>query len=144
MDDLDVIFSSLADHQSGQEPTIACLYTGRAAPKACAPMRRVPAPQIGQVLDMSFTSHVIAALALNPAIHDGAIMLSRLNVSTPFIISGWSYRLFPPHVAKNGPPNRGSAFNSCLAMSKMDSVERMYLLTRGVVTRFISGSAEPL
>jgi hypothetical protein len=64
--------------------------------------------------------------------------LSRL----PYYIVGWSYRLFPPQGACEAEPNRGSAFNSCLAMSSVETVDRVYLISKGGVFRFKKSTAE--
>src|SRR5258707_424134 len=81
-------------------------------------------PKIGQVLDISFTDHLAAAYELNAAVHDGAVMLGRDSTSNQYKVSGWSYRLFPEGTPSGQVPNRGSAFNSCLAMSTVCGVDR--------------------
>lgn len=107
-------------------------------------MLRSPEPGIGQVLDQAFADHLAAAVALNPAAHDGAVMLGRGDETSPYRITGWSYRLFPGRIVADRDPNRGSAFNSCLAMSAVPTVDRIYLITRGSTYCFKSGSGWPL
>ena len=46
-------------------------------------------------------------------------MVGRRNRNEPYQIVGWSFRLFPHFTVAQGPPNRGSAFNSCLSMSSV-------------------------
>ena len=141
---VDLIFASLVGRRAGDAPIIACLYTGHAPPPNCAPMLRSPEPQTGQPLDTSFADHLASALALNPAVHDGAVMLGREDVSGLYRISGWSYRLFPADAAGGKVTNRGSAFNSCLDMSIVSRVDRLYLITRDGICRFEKGSVTQL
>lgn len=144
MDETDQVFASVAERQAGYAPTIACLYTGAAPPSSCAPMLRSPEPAVGQVLDSAFADHLAAALAVNAAVHDGAVMLGRECVTSLYLVCGWSYRLFPACTAVNQEPNRGSAFNSCQAMSAVPGVDRVYLVAHGSVYRFENGSVEQL
>lgn len=95
-------------------------------------------------LDMSFVDHYKAALTLNPAVHDGAVMVGRRTKVAPYFVTGWSYRLFPPSAQLDDVPNRGSAFNSCIAMSLVSEVDRLYLFTGGVGICFIKGHTEEL
>ncbi len=139
MDKTDRIFARVAERQTGRGPTIACLYTGADRPSSCAAMLRFPEPETGQELDDSFVDHLSAALALNDAVHDGAVMLGRTSALEQYRICGWSYRLFPPPTATEEEPNRGSAFNSCLAMSVVASIDRTYLVSLGRVYRFKGG-----
>ncbi len=144
MDEIDHLFVVVASRQTGSAPTIACLYTGVDMPSSCEPMLRLPEPKIGQVLDISFSDHLAMALDLNTAVHDGAVMLGRDSTDSPYKVSGWSYRLFPNGDRSSQVPNRGSAFNSCLAMSTVRGIDRLYLVTRGLLYRFEKGSAVQL
>ena len=102
-------------------------------------MLRLPEPETGQELDDAFDEHLSAALALNDAVHDGAVMVGRTSALERYRICGWSYRLFPAPTATGEEPNRGSAFNSCLAMSVVASIDRTYLISLGRVHRFEGG-----
>jgi hypothetical protein len=104
-------------------------------------MLRAPAPPLGRILDSSFAEHLAAALTLNDAVHDGAVMFGRENAAVNYRVTGWSYRLFPPEALSELVANRGSAFNSCLSMSSVPSVDRLYLVTRHRICRFENGSA---
>jgi hypothetical protein len=141
MDKLDILFVELLKRWTGALPIIACLYTGSTTPSPCVPMLRSPEPQTGQPLDELFADHLASALVLNPAVHDGAIMLGRENKSSPYRIAGWSYRLFPPSLVRGTVPNRGSAFNSCLDMSSVSGVDRLYLIGPQGSYRFDESSA---
>lgn len=107
-------------------------------------MPRSPEPQIGQKVDESLVEHLASAVALNPAVHDGAIMMGREDESSPYRICGWSYRLFPSERGANRISNRGSAFNSCLAMSVVPGVDRLYMVKREHTWRFEEGFATEL
>jgi len=105
-------------------------------------MPRTPAPTSGMQFDETFTEHFSKALEQNPSVHDGAIMIHRLTSTDTYWVAGWSYRLFPPPIASAAPPNRGSAFNSCLAMSEVGSVDALYLLAASGIWRFFHGRSE--
>lgn len=139
MDEIDQIFELAASKQMRYSPILACLYTGVEKPASCAPMARFPEPKLGTLLDFTFGEKLASALRLNPAVHDGAVMLGRECADSPYRILGWSYRLFPPETGLFEFPNRGSAFNSCLAMSCVFCIDRVYLLRNGSVHRFEKG-----
>jgi hypothetical protein len=139
----DQVFAALALSGSTASPVIACFYTG-GLPPCCAPMPRDPAPPVGQAIDARFAVALVEATRLNPAVHDGAIMVGRDGPEAPYLVSGWSYRLFPPEVRVSMTANRGSAFHSSLAMSRVTGVDRVYLVSRGAVFRFAGGRRLPL
>jgi hypothetical protein len=91
------------------------------------------------IFDESFPLVFAGSLVENPAIHDGAIMIGRSEKIAPYRIIGWSHRLYPREGPRRAEPNRGSAFNSCLAMSAVEMVDRVYLISRGKVFRFEKG-----
>ncbi|MCE2891173.1 MAG: hypothetical protein ACK5BF_08085 [Hyphomonadaceae bacterium] len=121
-----------------------CLFTGSKLPDFCAAMSREPQPDTGTEFGLNFLDVYARALALNAAVHDGAIMVGRCNPAEPYSIKGWSYRLFPPASTQITETNRGSAFNSCLEMSKVPSVDTTYLVSEGRLHRFIKGSVTPI
>ena len=57
-------------------------------------------------------------------------MIGRVDSAEPYRVLGWSFRLFPPEAVVKGPANRGSAFNSCLAMSIIPRIDCVYLISR--------------
>jgi hypothetical protein len=142
MDEVDRIFVCIGAERSATSTIIACLYTGVDLPPHCAPMPRLPEPVTGMIFDDGFPLVLVRRLELNAAIHDGAIMIGRSVSMLPYYIVGWSYRLFPPQGASEAEPNRGSAFNSCLAMSGVETVDRVYLISKGGVFRFKKSTAE--
>jgi hypothetical protein len=144
MDKIDAIFLRVRDQAAVTSPVIGCLYTGRALPRYCSPMPRVPEPSIRMILDENFQAILAWSLTMNPAVHDGAIMIGRPEEKEDYRIVGWSYRLFPPEGTYRTEPNRGSAFNSCLAMSRVESVDGVYLVSKGVAVRFENGTIKTL
>jgi hypothetical protein len=104
-------------------------------------MPRDPLPSVGSDFDGGFSAQLASALAINPAIHDGAIMVQRQRIGDPYRILGWSYRLRAP-LPKGSVTglNRGSAFNSCLATSSLSGVDAVYLVSQGRMTCFVNGS----
>jgi hypothetical protein len=139
MNEIDQVFAEAVRKMPEAPTIIACLYSCDEIPDKCEPMLRSPEPTVGQTLDEGFHQSFAAAMAFNPAVHDGAIMFKRPSRDVPYRVSGWSYRLFPPPVTNRGVPNRGSAFNSCLAMSVVRGIDAVYLITRGVLYRFQGG-----
>jgi hypothetical protein len=90
--------------------------------------------------DITFPDVFAKAIRQNAAIHDGAIMVGRLSASEPYQIVGWSFRLFPNTEAVEPPPNRGSAFNSALAMSRVPTIDAAYWLSGKSIYRFHKGT----
>lgn len=123
---------------------ITCFYTGNTEPAFCAPMSREPLPATELTFDDSFPSVVVQALMINPSVHDGAIMIGRSSVAEEYRIYGWSYRLYPPETRLGAELNRGSAYNSCLAMSAVANVDRLYLISSMGIDRFQQGSVQKL
>lgn len=110
---------------------IVCFFTGKRLPKFVAPMVLVPEPPVNCAFDAHFAGVRASALQLNPAVHDGAVMVGRENAAEDYRIVGWSHRMFPPEGSRKGGANKGTAYNSCLAMSQIASVDMLYLQSRG-------------
>lgn len=119
---------------------LLCVYTGSVLPDFCQPMHRDPRPAVGMLWGPDFAEAYQFALATNSAVHDGAVGIGRTDAQSPYRITAWSLRLFPPSEERIVEPNRGSAFNSCLAMSVVHGVDRMYLVTTGQLVRFDAGA----
>jgi len=119
-------------------PIILCFFTG-GMPIHAAPMLREPAPPIGMAFDLSFADTLERAISINPAVHDGAILIGRETASSSYSVAGWSYRLLPPPVT-TAIPNKGSAFNSCLAMSAISEIDALYLFRREGLSVFQAGA----
>ncbi|MBC8726816.1 hypothetical protein [Paraburkholderia sp. UCT2] len=139
LDEIDRILLRLQDRADRQSAVIVCLCTGATLPDGCSPMPRDPNPATGMPLADNFLTMVEAAIHLNAAVHDGAIIVSRSTTADDYRIAGWSYRLHPLGVHVPAVANRGSAFNSCLAMSCAPGVDRVYLASKTELFSFRQG-----
>lgn len=139
MDDIDHIIASLGRGESYAGPPIICFFTASGMPLAASPMRRKPMPPTGYSFDKGFAASVENALRLNRSVHDGAILIGRDHTDKSYEIRGWSFRLHPSHNSPQDFPNRGSAFNSCLSMSLVPGIDRLYLLSNRAISRFTGG-----
>lgn len=118
-------------------PVMLCIYAGNQMPPYCAKMVRNPEPISGQKL-ADLPDIILDMLARNPSIHDGAIMVHR-NEFDEYFISGWSYRLYPPPPKLDITSNRGSAYNSCAAMSAVADIDAVLLLGSERIEAFMNG-----
>lgn len=118
---------------------ILCFFSG-ALPANASAMLRTPAPEVGVAFDYSFERTYRAAVALNPSVHDGAILIGRDGGTPGYRVRGWSYRLFSPSRI-NSTANKGSAWNSCLAMSMDEDVEAMVLASGDELIGLVKGVA---
>ena len=118
---------------------IIVFYTGQNIPEFSTEMIRDPLPNRGQVVDDGFVFALQQAIELNPSVHDGAIMCGRIESGGEYKITGWSYRLHPPSFREIAVPNKGSAFNSSLAMSFVRSVDRILFWSSGTGWCFQGG-----
>jgi len=141
MDSIDKIFRRMVPNRIAGATVIVCLFTGPAFPSRCAAMSRQPAPETGMPFDSRFSEIFAEATMQNPAIHDGAVMIGRRSVSEHYEILGWSFRLFPDAQVIDGPANRGSAFNSAHAMSRVPTVDAVYWVSGNDIYRFCDGAA---
>lgn len=119
-------------------PIILCFFTGD-MPAYATKMPREPEPASGMTFGIDFMDVFEKALECNAAIHDGAILIGRERAVSPYRIAGWSYRLLPPPL-DSAIPNKGSAFNSCLAMSAVGNVDMLYLFSREGFSIFRAGT----
>jgi hypothetical protein len=119
-------------------PIIFCFFTGD-LPAYAAKMPRDPEPATGMAFGTDFVVVLEHALACNAAVHDGAILIGRDGPLSPYSVAGWSYRLLPPPM-DSSIHNKGSAFNSCLAMSAVKNVDVLYLLNREGLSIFQAGN----
>jgi hypothetical protein len=91
--------------------------------------------------DITFSDIFAEATRQNPAIHDGAVMVGRRSVADPYEIVGWSFRLFPNAELVGGLENRGSAFNSAQAMSRVPTIDAVYWISGKIIYRFCNGTS---
>jgi hypothetical protein len=139
MDTIQKLLAVLASTPPDASPKIVCFYTGPQMPPNCEPMSRNPAPPLDVRLDEGLVRIVRRATAKNRSLHDGALMIGRNNADAEYVVTGWSFRLFPPPHSGSTRPNRGAAFNSCLAMSNVHSVDCLYLVSPDGIFRFKAG-----
>ena len=121
---------------------ILCFFTGERLPQFVAPMVLAPEPPVNCEFDADFAGVRTSVLQLNSAAHDGAVMVGRKSAAEDYRIVGWSHRMFPPDGPRKGATNKGTAYNSCLAMSQIASVDMLYL--QSCSQRVVFRSGEPL
>jgi hypothetical protein len=131
---------ALASARGLSLPIILCFYSG-SMPPFSAPMPRDPSPPDGSPFNEHFPDVLANAVLRNEAVHDGAIMLGRNGSSGGYKVTGWSHRLHPPAMGI-AVQNKGSAFNSCAAMSCVPGVDVLYLISRDGTFAFQRGAAD--
>lgn len=119
---------------------IIVFYTGSDIPDYATEMLRDPLPIGRGTVNDQFLLVLQEALATNPSIHDGAIMCGRTSCIDDYEVVGWSYRLHPPPNEGIRVPNKGSGFNSSLAMSLVNTVDRVLYWSSRIGWCFESGS----
>ncbi|MEM5855709.1 MAG: hypothetical protein QW472_05350 [Candidatus Aenigmatarchaeota archaeon] len=82
------------------------------------------------------------AIKINPAIHDGAVMV-KLSQKIP-ILTGWCFRLYPPPLATRRKINRGSGYNTILDFSCVENVEVTYFANTHELIKFKKGKEKVL
>lgn len=136
-------FRSEAMSAVSSHTVILVLATG-GLPDCCWPMPRNPEPETGFEIDLDFPRRLTEAWASNPAAHDGAILAVRDSRDATYKVSGWSLRLAPPASRCRPIFNRGSAYNSALAMSEVAGVDAVLLRSADGLTMFSDGVADSL
>jgi hypothetical protein len=137
-----IVRKAMAADVTGLNTIIVCFFTGPELPRFVAKMPRRPLPPADIPFNEKFLEAYREAITLNPAIHDGAVLVGRRLPKDPYEIVGWSYRLFPPPTDRETTPNKGAAFNSAVAMSTIESVDSVYLLSAGKIIRFRRGAID--
>ena len=143
LNELEIIDQVVADgieSSKSYRSGILCLINGADALRYVDPMFRKPCPDVGFLLSNDFANHLDQAIQLNPSIHDGAIICQRRAPGGKYFVEAWSMRLLPPKFSSVDFPNRGSAFNSALAMSVVPQVDAIYCWSNGEVWKFSSGT----
>lgn len=133
------LLQKLAETRPLHYPIILCLVTGPKLPEYCTEMPRSPTPPTGAPLDDNFGRYITAEIARAPALHDGAIIISRCTTESAYCLSGWSYRLLSPHQPTRAEPNRGSAYNSAISMSKVEHVDLVALVLESGIEIYVQG-----
>jgi len=141
VENADEIFRLMVSDRLWRGTMIVCFFTGVDLPSHCAPMARQPAGDTGIAFDSGFPAVFRKTIKRNPAIHDGAVMVGRDRIGEAYKIAGWSFRLFPENGVASAPANRGSAFNSALAMSWTSTIDAVYWISGRSIYRFCGGRA---
>jgi len=142
LEDHGSVYSMIADiHAAGlpHYPVILVFSTGTEIPSSCVAMPRDPVPETQFPFDRDLASRLEEAYAINHSIHDGAILFQRQRPSQPYLCLGWSFRLAARGISSNAIPNRGSAFNSALAISTSDGIDCVGLIFESSFEFFVDG-----
>lgn len=120
-------------------PLIVVFFTGGNEPPDCLPMRRAPSPERGFLFDIDFGDRLLSALAVNEAVHDGAVAFGRLTTGEPYRCAGWSFLICPRSAATSADPNRGAAYNSAISLSLSAGVDCVALYSIDELECFVDG-----
>jgi len=100
-------------------------------------MPRDPKPPSKIVLKGNLSKIILTAVKNNSSIRDGAIMI-KMDCNPP-IITGFSFRLYPPSLASKRKVNKGSGYNSAIDFSYIDGVICVYFINNTCISKFIKG-----
>jgi hypothetical protein len=132
--------SSLKCTQGLQEyPVLVILFTGSGSPPDCIRMKRRPIPPSGFVLSRDFPERFGQALAINAAVHDGAVAFARSRLSDPYRCTGWSYLICAKACLESVDCNRGAAYNSAMFLSASPSIDCVALFSAAELEVFVNG-----
>lgn len=123
-------------------PLILVFATGQVSDEDCVAMKRVPMPELGAPFDSKLINTLFEAFALNPSIHDGAIIFTRNSQRDPYILSAWSMRIVSKNMPHFPEPNLGSAYNSALSLSMAESVDMCCIISPDRTTFFQDGTSQ--
>jgi hypothetical protein len=104
-------------------------------------MPREPIPEVGQRFSATFAHDYENALAVNPSIHDGAILFQRKLHDESYQLSAWSMRIVSRHTPLFSEPNLGSAHNSTLSLSMAAAIDACCILSQTKAVFFVDGQA---
>lgn len=121
-------------------PLIMVFSTGGISAEDCLPMAREPMPAVGAPFSENFASVFEEAVRLNPSIHDGAVIFSRVSEDHEYRLCAWSMRIVSDRIPDHAEPNVGSAHNSALALSLAPGVDLCAILSKGGSVLFEKGS----
>jgi len=121
-------------------PVILCFASSEGFPDHCHPMKRIPSVEIGQRFSEKLGRVLREAVDKNSSIHDGAIIFQKEQSSAEYSLMAWSVRLAPPNFASSEKENKGSAYNSSLAMSAVAGIEFVVLINSETICFFADGN----
>ena len=125
-----------------QHSVIVALYKGKKLPKYCISMLRNPKPKPNIPLNNNLMEIYFSALNKNYSIIDGAILI-RVNCDAP-ILTGFSYRIYPPPLNTLRSKNLGSGYNSSIDFSGVKRIICVYFINKNSVKKFINGKEKIL
>ena len=140
-EEVETIITELAISASSLNSGLLCLISDQSPLSIMEPMPRTPAPESEFAIREDFCARVEAAFALNPSIHDGAMVCRLASSGEAYELIYWSCRLFPPRFGVHEYVNRGSAFNSAIATSKVEGVDAVYFWSSAELWKFENGIA---
>ena len=111
---------------------------------ACIPMLRHPIPERGFPFEADFPHRLHDAWALNPSIHDGAILFVRDPHTPEYTLDGWSMRIVSAAQSLHAEANRGSAYNSAVSLSMNSSVDLCCIYGEDSLETFVDGTVYEL
>lgn len=139
MKELKLSLAEICHSDLPYHPIILVFTTGQVSEEDCLPMARSPMPTVGTPFDSSFTQTLAEAVKMNISIHDGAVILSRVDESEPYYLSAWSMRIVSRHAPHSPKANQGSAYNSVLSLSMASNVDACCIIAPGQLTFFQGG-----
>ena len=137
---LDIVRSGYHSFRGVGIPEIMIFHTGLHMPEYVSPMPRDPNPNLGVSFGRRYYEVLGNSVEQNQSLHDGAVLFQRQSSYENYALLAWSCRLFPPN-ARNQVKvhNRGSAFNSCLALSATDQLDLITLFSAKELLVFSDG-----
>jgi hypothetical protein len=120
-------------------PILVIFFTGSGSPPDCIRMKRQPIPPSGFVLSRDFPERFGQALAINPAVHDGAVAFARSGLSDPYKCTGWSYLICARAYLDTADCNRGAAYNSAMFLSASPGIDCVALFSAAELEVFVNG-----
>lgn len=138
--DISVLLRDVHSRNLPRYPLIVVFFTGGTEPPDCLPMKRFPDPERGFLFDVDFGDRVLSALALNGAVHDGAVAFGRPTTGERYRCAGWSFLICPARAAPSADANRGAAYNSAISLSLTAGVDCVALYSVDELECFVGGT----
>lgn len=120
-------------------PLILVFSTGKVSDQDCVQMKRSPMPSTGSPFNMHFAEILGESYAINPSIHDGAVVFTRDRPDRDYLLDTWSMRIVSKAAPKEAAPNLGSAYNSALSLSVSAHIDLCGVLSQEGLRIFEDG-----
>jgi hypothetical protein len=124
-------------------PLILVFSTGKVSEQDCVQMKRSPMPKTGSPFNLRFDQVLAEAYALNPSIHDGAIVFTKIGPADDYRLAAWSMRIVSRLAPTEPEANLGSAHNSALSLSVSPNVDLCCVMSQGGFALFEKGTSLP-